>query len=276
MAPKAEAVVTSGSSQAERRAHGKSTHELLRAAQVEVLAARRAAGVSDGEVSSGEARQHDSSVSSWEPDVIPAQKDRRFHSSSLDDDAYGLFRERLLGRDGVGFPCLANERLCVRPSLCDGGGKGLFAGSAGWFSRGQLVAIYGGQLRMVNECENHGSHAAKLMDAGGKMIVDAFELCSLLQAKADGTYAPAAGHEGLATCGLAAVANHAANGAPNAKLERNPPLASVRQHFAVGPPGKVLPPVPVLVATRPIAPGDEITWSYPSHFVSKLKTDGVW
>jgi len=285
-APKAEvgspsivtsgSIVTSDSPQAVIRAKGKSMHELMLAAQATARAAKRAAPTSDGEGSSAEAQQHHSSGSSWEPDVIPDKKDRRFHSSSLDDKAYGLFRERLLGRDGGSFPCLANERLCVRASLCDGGGKGLFAGSAGWFSRGDLVAIYGGHLRMAEECENHGSHAAEMANAGGTMIVDAFEVCSLLQAQADGAYAPAAGHEGLATCGLAAVANHAANGAPNTRFERTPQLVSVRQHFAVGPKAGVLPPVPVLVATRPIAPGDEITWSYPSPFVGRLEVDGVW
>ena len=81
------------------------------------------------------------------------------------------------------------------------------------------------------------------------------------------------GHEHLLSCGLAAAANHSKT--PNARLDRNPELQSLRRHFSGGP-QQALPPVPVLLARRRIESGDEITWTYPPEFIRKLQSVGAW
>ena len=75
------------------------------------------------------------------------------------------------------------------------------------------------------------------------------------------------------SCGLAAAANHSTS--PNARLDRNPDLQSLRRHFSGGP-HQALPPVPVLLARRRIAIGEEITWTYPPEFVRRLQSVGAW
>ena len=82
-----------------------------------------------------------------------------------------------------------------------------------------------------------------------------------------------AGHEHLWSCGLAAAANHSTT--PNARLDRNPELPSLRRHFSGGP-HQALPPVPVLRARRRIGRGEEITWTYPPEFIRRLQTVGAW
>jgi len=81
------------------------------------------------------------------------------------------------------------------------------------------------------------------------------------------------GHEHLQSCGLAAAANHSTT--PNARLDRNPELQSLRRHFSGGP-QQALPPVPVLLARRRIESGDEITWTYPPEFIRRLQSVGAW
>ena len=77
----------------------------------------------------------------------------------------------------------------------------------------------------------------------------------------------------MRSCGLAAAANHSAM--PNARLDRNPELPSLRRHFSGGP-QQALPPVPVLLARRRIESGDEITWTYPPEFIRRLQSLGAW
>ena len=62
---------------------------------------------------------------------------------------------------------------------------------------------------------------------------------------------------------------------PNARLDRNPELPSLRRHFSGGP-QQALPPVPVLRARRRIGRGEEITWTYPPEFIKRLQSVGAW
>ena len=48
--------------------------------------------------------------------VMPAKKARPFTASCLSDAAWVQFREKLLGKGGGAFPCLANGRVEVRRS----------------------------------------------------------------------------------------------------------------------------------------------------------------
>ena len=202
-------------------------------------------------------------------EVVPPPKHRLFSSQQCGGAAFDLFRARLLGEGGDTWPCLANGRLCVRRSL-HGAGKGLFAGDD--FARGALVASYGGHFRTAAESAHHGSHAVRCQ--GTEMNVDAWDVCAALDEQADGTYAPRAPH--LATCGLAAVANHC-DAAPNTRLDCDPKLGAFRRFFAAGQQQEhVLPPVPALIATRPIARGEEILWMYPPEFVRRLRAEGAW
>eukprot|EP00908_Phaeocystis_cordata_P019829 Transcript_3146.p1 GENE.Transcript_3146~~Transcript_3146.p1 ORF type:complete len:329 (-),score=84.53 Transcript_3146:492-1400(-) len=69
-------------------------------------------------------------------EVMPAKKARPFTASCLSDAAWVQFREKLLGKGGGAFPCLANGRVEVRRSE-HGHGLGLFAGVD--FKKGALV-----------------------------------------------------------------------------------------------------------------------------------------
>ena len=160
----------------------------------------------------------------------------------------------------------------------------------------------------AGECATEGSHAVALAETSRGLYVDSAAVCARLVEQPGGDCTPQvgigrwvarggiagtvqraglsthlpiyplhhlsqAGHKHLWSCGLAAAANHSTT--PNARLDRNPELPSLRRHFSGGP-QQALPPVPVLRARRRIGRGEEITWTYPPEFIRRLQSVGAW
>ena len=125
------------------------------------------------------------------------------------------------------------------------------------------------------EYSGSGSHSVAMADTAKGLCIDAAPVCAALLEQPDGAFAPKPGHEHLRSCGLAAAANHAEAATANAKLDHSPADGALRAHFAPGE-HNFLPPVPVLLAKRRIARGDEITWTYPLAFRRKLEEAGAW
>ena len=183
---------------------------------------------------------------------------------------------KVIGWEGLGFQVsarspmrhwqewgtLCNRKVEVRNSeVGEDAGRGLFAGANGrGFTKNQVITLYGGRLltrKQMEETEDH-SYMMRVTNSGqGKqsktvMFVDGKQFAAgLSDADTHGYFQPPPGDSRFHQ-GAGSLANDS----------RGPRAANARLDFMFLDKQQVLPQVPVLVAKRQIAPGEEILFDY--------------